>query len=145
MSDSASLTREDLLLLLIDGADGRYPADPVRLMKGAFLVVERGRPAWKRLFHFQAYDYGPFDRGVYDARDSLIRDGLIDVRHGRYEQYALTPDGQEHARALRRDFAHDAEWIRRIGHHVSTRSFSSLLEEIYSAYPAYRSRSIFRS
>ena len=145
MTNAASLTREDLLLLLVDGAGGGYPADPVRLMKGAFLVVKRGRSDWNRLFDFQAYDYGPFDRTVYDTRDALVRRGLLEVRSGRYEHYALTEDGQAQADSLRSVLGEDAEWIRRIGHYVSTRSFSQLLDEIYSAYPEYRERSVYRA
>ena len=145
MGNAPSITRDDVLLLLIDGADGQYSVDPVRLMKGAFLVVKRGRPGWNDLFNFQAYDYGPFDREVYDSRDNLVRLGLVNVSKAQYEQYELTSDGVERAQSLRQGIGEDAEWIRGIGHYVSTRSFSSLLEEIYTAYPRYRSRSIYRS
>jgi hypothetical protein len=39
-------------------------------MKGCFLVSQRGRADWRTLFNFKPYDYGPFDRGVYAARDA---------------------------------------------------------------------------
>ena len=145
MANGLGLTREGLLLLLVDGASGSYPIDPVRLMKGAFLVVERGRPEWKYLFDFQAYDYGPFDATVYDVRDTLIRRGLFRARAGRYEQYGLTDEGREEARRVGDAVGADADWIRSVGRHVSTRSFKQLLEEIYSAYPYFRARSVYRS
>ena len=37
------LTREDVLLLIADGATGAFPLDPIRLMKGAFLVSDMAR------------------------------------------------------------------------------------------------------
>jgi hypothetical protein len=33
-----TLTPDDILLLVADGASGRFPLDPIRLMKGAFLA-----------------------------------------------------------------------------------------------------------
>jgi uncharacterized protein len=144
MKDSASLTREDVLLLLVDGGDGKYPMDPVRLMKGSFLVVQRGRSEWKDLFSFQKYDYGPFDRQVYDTKDYLMLRGLLEAQARRYEQYELTEDGEEEVVSIAERLGDDAEWIRRIGRYVSSRSFNQLLEEIYSEYPEYRERSIYR-
>ncbi len=113
-------------------------------MKGAFLVVERGRPEWKQLFDFEAYDYGPFDRRLYDARDELVCTGLLDVTPGRYEQYTVSAAGDQRVADLTKHLGSDAEWIRQIGHYVTTRSFSRLLGEIYSAYPEYQERSVFR-
>lgn len=145
VSAGGTLAQEDVLLLLVAGADGPYAIDPVRLMKGAFLVVERGRAEWKSLFHFEAYDYGPFDPRVYDARDTLIRRGLLDVIPGRYETYLLTDTGGDRVKELSRALGDDFEWLLRIGRYVSTRSFAQLLEEIYSEYPKYREHSRFRS
>ena len=139
------LTREDVLVLLADGAQGPFPLDPVRLMKGAFLVTKRGRPEWKDLFDFEAYDYGPFDRDVYDARDTLVRKGLLTVAHRRYEEYRLSEAGVARANALKA--AHDASagWISRVGRFVTTRSFRQLIEQIYDEYPEYKIRSVYRS
>lgn len=146
MSEGGTLTQEDVLLLLVAGGDGPYPIDPVRLMKGAFLVVERGRSEWKRLFHFEAYDYGPFDPRVYDARDSLVRKGLLEVvPGGRYDTYRLTDDGRARVEDLSKSSGSDFQWLLRVGRFVSARSFAHLLEEIYAEYPQYRERSIFRS
>jgi hypothetical protein len=140
-----ALSPEDILLLLADGATGQFALDPVRLMKGTFLVVERGRAEWRGLFRFEAYDYGPFDRHVYDARDRLIVDGLLEVIPGRYDSYRLTQLGRERARELSMDLGGDADWMRRIGRYVTTRSFEQLLTEVYDAHPEYAVRSRFRS
>lgn len=139
-----ALSREDVVLLLADGAEGGFPLDPVRLMKGAFLVVQRGRADWKSLFNFEAYDYGPFDRRVYDVRDRLIYEDLIQAIPGRYDSYELTDHGRQAVEEVAADLGEDADWIRRIGRYVTTRSFESLLNEVYDAHPEFAVRSRFR-
>jgi hypothetical protein len=114
-------------------------------MKGAFLVVERGRAEWRGLFRFEAYDYGPFDRHVYDARDRVILDDLLEVIPGRYDSYRLTELGRARTRELDTEIGDDADWVRRIGRYVTTRSFAQLLNEVYDAHPDYAVRSRFRS
>lgn len=140
---NSQLTVEDVLLLLAKGATGTYPLDPVRLMKGAFLISKRGRRDWHSMFHFVAYDYGPFDAGVYDARDRLSQRGLLEVSRGYYDKYGLTPEGEERIRTLVDEHGEDAEWIQRVGGYVTSRSFDRLLSEIYDKYPEYKTRSLF--
>ena len=139
------LAGDDVLLLLADGAQGRFPLDPVRLMKGAFLVVERGRSDWGGLFNFVAYDYGPFDRRVYDVRDRLTQDGFLEVIPGRYDSYRLSQQGQERVKEISPELGEDADWVRRVGRYVTTRSFEQLLDEVYEAHPNFAVRSRFRS
>jgi hypothetical protein len=140
-----SVSPGDVLLLLADGANGPYELDPIRLMKGAFLVAQIGRQEWRSLFHFRAYDYGPFDVTVYRARDGLVTDGLLERdASGQYESYALSGAGRERAAALRHELGDDAEWVRSIGSYVTSRSFSTLIREIYEKYPQYAERSLFR-
>ena len=43
-----AVDREDLILLLADGAVGPYDLDPIRLMKGCFIISQAGRPSWRR-------------------------------------------------------------------------------------------------
>lgn len=138
---SSQLTAEDVLLLLAKGATGPYPLDPVRLMKGAFLVSKRGRRDWQPLFRFVAYDYGPFDVGVYNARDTLAERGLLEVSRGYYDSYGLTADGEERVKALLEEYGEDAGWVRQVGAYVTSRPFDRLLREIYDAYPEYKTRS----
>ncbi len=49
----ASVDRQDIMLLIADGADGPYPLDPIRLMKGCFIVDQIGPDDWKDLFAFE--------------------------------------------------------------------------------------------
>jgi hypothetical protein len=139
-------SREDVVLLLVDGATGPYPLDRFRVMKGCFLVDQLGGERWQDLFHFRAYDYGPFDSSIYTVRDALKSAGLIEVRgRGRYESYALTSQGRKRVRALNATLGQkSADWVRKIGRWVTSKSFSQIAHEVYARYPKYATRSVLR-
>jgi hypothetical protein len=140
----ASVDRQDIMLLIADGADGSYPLDPIRLMKGCFIVDQIGPAEWKGLFAFEPYDYGPFDSSVYRARDALVgKDLLLRYPAGRYSQYAISEAGRERAAMLASSMDKPAaDWLRNIGHWVTSKSFTELLREIYERFPDYATKSI---
>jgi hypothetical protein len=140
------LTQDDVLLLVADGAADAFPLDPIRVMKGAFLVSQIGKPEWRSLFSFRPYHYGPFDSSVYSARDRLLSTGLLGaVPAGRYDRYVLTEEGRARVAELESVVGEkDANWFRQIGAYVTTRSFSKLLAEVYEQYPQYAARSVLR-
>ena len=140
----ATVDRQDVMLLIADGADGPFPLDPIRLMKGCFIVAEIGPDEWKRLFEFRPYDYGPFDPSVYRACDALLGKGLlVATPAGRYSHYTITETGRERASSIATEMDPSlAEWLRNIGHWVTSKSFNDLLREIYDRFPDYASRSI---
>ncbi|HEY8722247.1 MAG TPA: hypothetical protein VIL92_00135 [Gaiellaceae bacterium] len=142
---TAQLSAEDILLLIADGASGRFDLDPIRMMKGGFLAWAQGPDEWKNLFAFRAYDYGPFDSRLYSVRDELIQGGLLSVtRKGRYDSYALTDGGRARVAELRRQQPADTvDYLKRVGGYVTSRSFSDLLREIYEAFPAFATNSVF--
>ena len=138
------MSKEDIVLLIADGATGPFGLDPVRMMKGCVVAAERGPEEWSELFSFRAYDWGPFDSTVYRARDALIARGLLDVDGAhRYERYSVTADGARCAHELSDQDPERAAWLRSVGEYVSSKSFSQLLREIYDAYPQYATRSRF--
>src|SRR5947208_285620 len=100
-------------------------------MKGSFVISQGGRPAWRSLFQFRAYDYGPFDTRVYTARDHLLRDGLLtEEKPGRYPTYSLTELGRARVEDLEETLGpHDANWVRSVGRYVTSKSFTRLLDE----------------
>ena len=139
------LSIEDTILLLAAGAEGPYDLDPVRVMKGAFVVSQAGRPAWREQFRFRPYDYGPFDTGVYRARDKLVAEGLLRAdRSRRYETYHLTAAGRKRVAGLEARFSADADWVERVGRYVTSKSFSRLLDDIYKRWPDFASKSVVR-
>lgn len=137
---------EEVILLIASGATGAFEFDPIRLMKGAFLVAQRGPTEWRDYFDFEPYSYGPFDSNVYVMRDNLLARGLLrSERHGRYESYSLTDAGKERVAELRRAIPRQtAEWTASVGSYVTSKSFSRLLREIYGAFPEFATRSVMR-
>jgi hypothetical protein len=139
-----SITRDDVLLLVAKGAeDAPYPLDAIRTMKSAFIVSQRGLPAWRELFEFEPYDYGPFDSSVYRTRDALLVEGLLE-RSGPYDAVRLTLEGQARVTNLEEQIGGNADWLKRIGRWASSRSFAQLLREVYAEYPKFAANSVAR-
>lgn len=137
--------RDDLLLLMAKGAEeGTYPFDAIRTMKSSFIVSQRGLTEWRDLFDFRPYDYGPFDASVYRSRDSLVAQGLLEVRPGNYDATCLTDAGQARVQELEGQLGPSADWLKQIGRWASSRSFAQLLREVYTEYPDFADRSIAR-
>jgi hypothetical protein len=143
------MNRRDLVLAMLACADGR-PYTPVQIQKAIFIVcdkvpslVDRGPP-----FHFEPYDYGPFDAAVYGEIELLASQGLATIApsgSGRWNNYAATDAGLIHGQeVLDRLEEREYEFLHRISGWVQTQSFSSLVRSIYEAYPAMRANSIFR-
>jgi hypothetical protein len=141
-----SPTREDALLLIAEGATGPYNLDPIRLMKGAFLVSQIGPEDWRDLFAFGPYHYGPFDSSVYRARDALIESDLLRATpDGRYDKYEVTEAGKARIAELEASMGLPVpNWMRGVGQWVTGRSFSELLNQIYKRYPEFAKRSVVR-
>jgi hypothetical protein len=137
---------EDVILLVAGGATGAFEFDSIRLMKGAFLVAQRGPVEWRDFFDFEPYSYGPFDSGVYVMRDNLLAGRLLrSERHGRYESYSLTDAGKARVEELRKQIpTTTGDWLTSVGSYVTSKSFSRLLREIYGAFPEFATRSVVR-
>lgn len=143
------LDRQDIVLLLAAGAEaGAYPFDPIRVMKGCFIVSKIGRTEWREQFDFKPYDYGPFDASVYRARDALLAKGLLFSSRGggRYAAYTLTDEGRAKVAELEATLNEkDRRWLRKVGAWVTSKSFNDLLTEIYERFPEYAERSVMRT
>ena len=74
--------------------EGQSSFEPVHVQKLFFLLDDRVM-ADAPYFAFEAYDYGPFDRGVYDALHnlSLTHDVQVDCDWRGMRMYSLTPEG----------------------------------------------------
>jgi hypothetical protein len=144
------MTRKDILLAMLAAAAG-LPYTPAQLQKGMFLVttnvpalVNEG-PA----FNFVPYDYGPFDRAVYDEASALQREELADIQpsgFGQWNVYAASTEGVEKGNEiLARMSEPHRNYVVELSRWVRAQSFTSLVKSIYKAYPDMRANSIFRS
>jgi hypothetical protein len=138
----------DSLLLLLAAPGGSYPMDRIRVMKGLFLLSQEGPAGFRELYHFEPYRFGPFDKAVYTHLDWLQAKGLVKAERNPASgqpEYLLTPAGQARADASDASLDEQARSeLARIKSFVTTRSFVTLLRQIYAKYPSYAVRSDLR-
>jgi hypothetical protein len=134
----------ETVLAILASANGR-PLTPVQLQKAAFLLDRNGVASG---FHFRPYDYGPFDRAVYDEAAALAERGLVSInpaQWGRWNVYAATADGVDAAQEILDDLEpQHAAYVRDVVEWVRNQSFASLVKSIYQQYPDMRENSIFQ-
>lgn len=138
------MQRSETILAILASADGR-PLTPVQLQKAAFLLDRNGLA---KGFHFTPYDYGPFDRAVYDEATALAARGLATInpaQWGRWNVYAATAEGVDAGQEVLGDLKPaEAAYVRDVVAWVRNQSFASLVKSIYQQYPEMRENSVFQ-
>lgn len=138
------MDRSDTILAILAAANGR-PLTPVQLQKAVFLLDRNGLA---RGFHFVPYDYGPFDRAVYEEAAALAARGQAAIepaQWGRWNVYSATADGIDAAEeVMDRLPPARAAYVRDVVEWVRKQSFASLVKSIYQQYPEMRENSIFQ-
>ena len=141
------MQRKDWTLLAICAA-GSKGLTPVQLQKTLFVLgQEQSHAVGADYYHFSAYDYGPFDRAVYDDAEDLAQAGFVVIAippEQSWRQFIATAPGCERAQGLRR--AADAEvtdFLDRLVSWVSRQPFQKLVRAIYDRYPTMRANSVF--
>lgn len=129
-------------------AGGRGVTFPPAQVQKLFFLIDREIPDAVNgpHFHFVPYDYGPFDKALYDTLDELEADGKVAViNSGKYRRYGLTESGWacgeqrlENLRPEAKKFIEDAaRWVNAL-------SFAQLVSAIYKRYPEMKERSVFQ-
>ena len=146
---SAMLQRDLPLLLASDrfgrGEEESQPLDRLRMQKGVFLLEMGGPSKWQDLFHFEAYDWGPYSRGLATSVEQMVAEGYLEkvpVLHGRYHSYRTTPVGEDRISELLD--TREERFVARVREFVTSKSFAQLLRDVYAAHPEYATRSRFR-
>ena len=137
----------DWLLLLIAAGDGQKSIDPVRVMKGAFILTkELAARGESEPYEFIPYHYGPCAPDVYGDLDSLAAEGLIVVDATpprKWPVYRATMSGTQRAKAVAEEL--DEIWtdyIPRLRAWLDRQTFDSLLRTVYKLYPEYASKTL---
>jgi hypothetical protein len=137
--------RQQIVLAALAPAQGAAHS-PVQLQKLLFLIDREvptlvGGPH----FNFRPYNYGPFDKAVYQELEVLAEAGLTEtVPQGRWSGFRLTPNGQALGDAyLSKLPAAARDYIGRVSTFVRQHSFAALVSAIYKAYPEMRANSVF--
>jgi hypothetical protein len=87
--------RQNLMLAALSGGGERATYTPVQVQK-LFFLIDREAAVYLSgpHFNFKPYDYGPFDKAVYDELQYLTKIGLADIVQGdRARLYMLTAEG----------------------------------------------------
>jgi uncharacterized protein len=143
------MERRDWNLLVLSAAGGE-PFSPVQLQKSLFLL-EKTLPSevlGEGFYHFDPYNYGPFDSDVYADASILTFGGWARASQssrGRWTEYAATPAGIKRAKELAATLPEGIEdYIGKIVRWVREQSFTSLVREIYRHFPEMKANSVFR-
>ena len=138
---------EELLLFLGTGDAANREVDPVRIMKGMFLLEMR-RGLKKHSYDFEPYDYGPFSISLYCDLDELEGKELIEriPKPGRNWNYVRATDkGRGVAQSLGAQLKpKQLALISKVQDEVLNKTFAELLRYIYENYKEYAGRSVFQ-
>lgn len=132
------MTRAEIVLAAMAAGGRGVSYDGLRIQKLLFLIdVEIPDLVEGPHFAFAAYNYGPFDKSLYEVLGELERRGRVTQGHRNgYADYALTPHGSVEGGCLfgalspeaRQFMESAAKWLR-----LST--FRRILTVIYRKYP----------
>jgi hypothetical protein len=146
---SGSMNRRDLVLAILAAADGRTYT-PVQIQKAAFVICDQFPDLIDQGpgFHFEPYDYGPFDSDVYFELSRLHDAGDAEIApsaYGNWNTYAASDAGIDRGWDLLSQLSRDRQrYVKEVSSWVRSLSFKKLVKSIYEAYPAMRANSIFR-
>ena len=141
------MTKSEVVLVALAPAQGKQHS-PVQVQKLLFLLDrEASTLVDGPHFNFKPYNYGPFDKTVYQVLDELDERELVTIRSGGWQRtYALTPTGQNEGDRLLGELPDSVQdYIRRASTFVLKLNFLQLVSAIYKAYPDMQKNSILRS
>jgi uncharacterized protein len=140
------MNREELVLACLAPAKGALHS-PVQVQK-MFFLIDKNIPEDVEgpHFDFHPYDYGPFDKAVYETLEELTQKGLVSMCPERtWMSYRLTSAGQEAGEATLSTFSDRAQgFIIEVSDFVRRLSFTQLVSAIYNFYPEMRANSVFQ-
>jgi hypothetical protein len=142
------MTKSDWMLLAITAA-GAKGLSPVQLQKTLFLLgKEMPEAVGSDWYAFEPYNYGPFDRRVYEDAESLARKGEVEItqRAGEnWNRFTPTRDGEVTASWRVREAPPGAvDYLNRLVEWVQQQTFQKLVSTIYAKYPEMRANSVFQ-
>jgi hypothetical protein len=142
-----NMDRKDFVLAVFASAGCGVRYTPVQVQK-LFFLIDREIPdligGYK--FNFEPYNYGPFDKTVYDEIEKLERQGYIETSPEQtWRNYRLSPEGQGKGEKLLASLPPEAQdYIKRASEFVRSLSFRQLVLAIYKAFPEMHENSVFQ-
>ena len=132
------MERYQVVLAAMAAGGPRASFNPVQVQKNLFLI-DREIPDWidGPHFNFEPYDYGPFDKAVYEALDSLFEEEQVSIdRTSRHRKYSLTGSGFDRGTAVLGELPEPVvRYMMEVARWVRFLTFGQLLASIYRHYP----------
>jgi hypothetical protein len=148
-SDEIRMKPAEWALLVIASAGGR-PLQPVQLQKSLFLL-SRNLPVELTaggFYQFEAYDYGPFSRMIYEDAEALEGAKFVRIQRppeARFNLYSATTAGKDVADRLGALLPPRATaYVRDIVSFTQSLPFNELVSTIYLLYPDTKINSVFQ-
>ncbi len=139
------MKRDQVTLLMLISADG-YSFTPVQIQKAMFILSKKMPNIFEEgHYNFKPYDYGPFDKEIYDDIRILAENGLAEITsNGRWNLYRATNEAIKESSYLIDTFkGEEYNYIKKVSNFVRGLSFAELVASIYKAYPEMKVNSIF--
>jgi uncharacterized protein len=133
-------------MLAIGLAKGRG-LSPVQLQKVLFLLgKELPFEVGQNFYNFRPYNYGPFNKAVYQDAEALSYAGYVSIANlGRLDEYSATPEGLNYAEQIKQSAPpRGVEYLSKVVEWAQSLTFSALVRAIYQKYPEYRTNSVFQ-
>lgn len=140
------MNQQEIILAAMAPAKGALHT-PVQMQKLLFLIDRNiPRQTGGPHFSFRPWNYGPFDKAVYDVLLALALDDHVDrIPDRSWIDYKLTLSGQERGERLLEQLPEVASvYIRQASEFVRKLTFTQLVSAIYKAYPDMRANSVFQ-
>jgi hypothetical protein len=125
-----TMTRQEFMLAVLAAGNGEAHT-PVQVQK-LFFLLDKSVPEQIEgpRFDFQPYDYGPFDKAVYEELRALATEGLVTISSlpNGSPTYWATPEGLSRGQELLKQFpAATTDYIRQLSAWVREQSFAALV------------------
>ena len=142
------MRRNDFVLAAMSATKGQF-FKPVQVQK-FFFVLDKEIPELIEgpHFDFEPYDFGPFDKDVYQELDSLSEKGMLEISGASWErtrQYRITQEGLTVGSGYFDEFPVSAQnYIQSLVKWILPLSFTQLVSEVYRIYPDMKVNSLFQ-
>jgi len=139
--NNIELTERQKFILYVLGLIDDGIISPIQVQKLLFLIEKKIPNIVNGFFNFEPYDYGPFDKVIYEELEYLknagfIQDVYIDnVKHSKIKS-KIDVGIQIPSETLER--------IKKISQFVKECTFKELLVAIYNAYPEMAVNTVFK-
>lgn len=140
------MERKKFMLAVLASARGATYS-PVQVQKLFFLIDQNiSKLVDGPYFNFIPYNYGPFDKDVYEELEELATIGSVAIHHEKnWNNYKLTESGQKLGDTLLASLPKEAQdYIKKISAFVRSLTFTQLVSAVYKAYPEMRANSVFQ-